>query len=794
MSRLIARLSLHTRLQLALAAVLIAALVVGGTLSLDAGRRIGQQALQQMAAREAQILALTLTEPLILADLNSAEQLLRQAAQHGDFRQAWLDTDSHTLQVDGPTPTAARPAWFARLLDIAPVQAERDIRAGGRIYGRLRLEQTPEIVEDRLWRLLGRVALTALIASALLAGLMTWITRANLRGLRQILAASHGPVEAHLDVRIELGPSAPPELVATAEALNAARARLKDHVEALLTERERWKVTLDAIGDAVIVTDADGSVRFMNPVSERLTGWPEAEAQGKAVEAVMRLIDEDHRTALDNPVRLALRTESIQALSGQALLVSREGIEIPIQDSAAPIHNGEGGLCGAVLVVRDDSERRALLAELRRMAFHDPLTGLPNRRALEGRIERAVRQLQETPARQHVFCYIDLDQFKLVNDTCGHSAGDVLLVQIAEVMRALLPVAADRGDAPMLARLGGDEFGLLLFDTDLAAAAQLANRLIAAIQAHLFQVQGRSFRLGASVGLAPIAAGDSSSQVLSRADSACYLAKRHGRNRIELWRAEDAALRLQSEEMEWVGRLEDYLQHQRLHLWRQRIVPVATPQGGGYYEVLLRYVDDDGSIQTPAGLLAAAERYGLAPSLDRWVLRRLLTYLRQHPEDEAVYAVNLSGQTLSDPLFAEVVREALTQAGIDPARIQFELTETAVVQDIAAAQRFIQAVHDLGCRFCLDDFGSGLSSFAYLKNLAADTLKIDGAFVRNLDSEPLDYVIVNAIAQIGRDLKLRTVAEFVENGAILARLAEIGVDYAQGYHLHRPEPFIAGST
>jgi diguanylate cyclase (GGDEF)-like protein/PAS domain S-box-containing protein len=793
-SRLIARLSLHTRLQLALAAVLIAALVVGGTLSLDAGRRIGQQALQQMAAREAQILALTLTEPLILADLNSAEQLLRQSSRHGDFRHAWLDTDSHTLHVTGLAPAAARPAWFARLLGMAPVRAEREIRAGGRTYGRLRLEQTAEIVEDRLWRLLGRVALTALIASALLAGLMTWITRANLRGLRQILAASHGPVEAHLDERIRLNPSAPPELVVAAEALNAARARLREHVEAVLSERERWRVTLEAIGEAVIVTDADGSVRFMNPVAERLTGWPEAEAQGKAIEAVMRLIDEEHRAPLENPARAALRTDTIQNLATQALLVSRYGIEIPVQDSAAPIHNGEGGLCGAVLVLRDDSERRALLTELRRMAFHDPLTGLPNRRALEGRIERAVRQLQETPDRQHVFCYIDLDQFKLVNDTCGHSAGDVLLVQLAEVMRGLLPSVEERRDAPMLARLGGDEFGLLLFDTGLEAAAALAGRMLSAIQENVYQVEQRRFRLGASVGIAAISAGDRASQVLARADSACYLAKRHGRNRVELWRPEDAALRLQSEEMEWVGRLEHYLEHHRLHLWRQRIVPVATPERGGYYEILLRYVDETGAIQPPAALLAAAERYGLAPSLDRWVLRRLLAYLRQHPEDDAVYALNLSGQTLSDPLFAEVVRDALAAAGISPERIQFELTETAVVQDIAAAQRFIRDVRTMGCRFCLDDFGSGLSSFAYLKGLDADTLKIDGAFVRNLDSEPLDFVIVNAIAQVGRDLKLKTVAEFVESAAILARLAEIGVDYAQGYHIHRPEPFIAGSA
>ncbi|MGQ9862407.1 MAG: EAL domain-containing protein [Thiobacillaceae bacterium] len=790
MKRLLARLPLTTRLQAALLAVFVAVLFAGGLAARDAARQVGQQALAQMARLAADGVSLLVTEPLILGDLNTAQQLLQGAADKGQFTHVRLIVNGATLAARSTLVSPSRPNWFASLLGLAPARVAHSVSVGGRTYGELELVLSPAEVEARLWLLFWRIGLTLFASSVLLAALIAWIMRANLRGLIRIRQAADGPVEAHLDERIVLSPAAPPELRTVAESLNDAWARIREHVESLKSERERWRVTLESIGDAVLVTDGDGSVRYLNPAAEALTGWREDEAKGLAVERVLSLVLEGDDRPLENPLRLALRTGMSQRLATNVVLVRRDGRQIPVQDSAAPIIVGAGELCGAVLVLRDDSERRAFLAELRHMAFHDPLTGLPNRRALEGRLTRALKQLASEPQRQHVFCYLDLDQFKLVNDTCGHAAGDLLLNEIAGVMQALLPTRAPGEDQPMLARLGGDEFGLLLFDTDVAQAADIASRMIEAIRAHAFQHAGRDFRLGASAGLCPLSPGDSASSVLARADSACYLAKRRGRNRVEVWRPEHADLKAQSEEMEWVGRLESYLSEGRIRLWRQRMVPLAARDAGAHYEILLRVTDAGGEVGSPVGLLTAAERYGLAPSLDRWVLRQLLAYLERHPEDQARYGVNLSGQTISDPLFSAAVRDAFVASGIDPKRIDFELTETAVVNDIATAQRFIDAVHELGCSFTLDDFGAGLSSFAYLKRFKPDRLKIDGSFVRNLDDEPLDYVIVNAIAQIGRDFAIETVAEFVEHAGILERLTEIGVDYVQGYHLHRPEPLV----
>ncbi|MDW8324858.1 MAG: EAL domain-containing protein [Burkholderiales bacterium] len=789
MSRLLGYLSLRARLLLALSAILCIVLGVGGAVALNAARQVGGQALAQVAEREAEVLALSLTEPLILGDYGAVDQILRRSVQTSDITHVHLHNEAHRIEVRGPGRAASRPVWFAELLGMAPAEVRQSIVVGGRSYGRLQLTLGPGVMEDRLWRLLSRVAIVSVLSSLVLALAMWWIMRANLEGLMAIRHAARRLLEGDMDARVHLSPHAPPELRDTAAAINAAQSRLQQQLAQLDADKERWRVTLDSVGEGVVVTDAEGSVRFLNPVAERLTDWVENEALGRPVDAVLPLAHEDQTAADGHPAHRILRLAQ-HTLEGQAQLLTRTGARIPVHYTAAPITAADGGLCGAVLVLRDDSERRAMLSELRRLAYHDPLTGLPNRRAVEGRIERALRQLKESPSRQHAFFYIDLDQFKLVNDTCGHAAGDDLLRELAGVMQNTLPTPRPGAEPPVLGRLGGDEFGLLLFDTDQAAAEALANRFIEAIRSYTYRHGGRDFHLGASIGLILLAAGDDTGHVLARADAACYLAKRKGRNRVALWRLDDEGLRSQSEEMEWIGRLERYFAEGRFQLWRQRVVCVRDPTSEGYYEVLLRYTDASGVLRTPQGLLAAAERYGLAPSLDRWVVRQVIAYMRDHPECTARYAVNLSAQSLSDPGFVEFVRSQFALTGVDPSRLQFELTETSVVYDVDTARRFIDAMRSLGCGLALDDFGAGMSSFAYLKGLAADTIKIDGAFVRQLDTEPLDYVIVNAIAQIGRDLGLKTVAEFVETEAILEKLGQIGVDYAQGFHIHRPEPFI----
>ncbi|MFN6961762.1 MAG: diguanylate cyclase domain-containing protein, partial [Rhodocyclaceae bacterium] len=549
----LARLSLIARLFLALAGVSALLLIVGGLLVMQAGRSVGQQALEQTAEREARLLQGVLAEPLVLQDFTTVEQLLRREVDFGEAQEIVFRSGSIVITAVEPPKQAQRPQWFARWLGLLPGRAESAILVGGRDYGRLVLEVSAAVVEERLWRLLSRIAVAGVVAALLLAWAMRWIMRANLRGLEAIAASARRYAEGATDSRVELSPHAPPELIETARVLNAARAQLRERMDELATEKERWRITLSSVGDGVIVTDADGDVRFMNPVAERLTGWPLDEARGKPIETVMPLIHEETRQTQPNPARLALRTGQLQAMANHTLLLARDGREIPVHDSAAIVpsvaHDTPGEPCGAVLVLSDDSERRALLKELRLMAFHDPLTGLPNRRALVGRVERALRQVREE-GRSHLFCYIDLDQFKLVNDTCGHAAGDALLVEIVGLMREAIPsCSADCEEKNMLARIGGDEFGLLLFDCPLEEGVALARHLIARISGHVFRYEARQFRIGASVGIAPIEPGMTTDEVLGHADTACYHAKDQGRGRVEVHSPGHAGIRALDEEM-----------------------------------------------------------------------------------------------------------------------------------------------------------------------------------------------------------------------------------------------------
>jgi diguanylate cyclase (GGDEF)-like protein/PAS domain S-box-containing protein len=792
---LLARLSLRSRLMIALVVISLLLMLAGGVTVLRVARGIGEQVLTQTAQREARLLATTLVEPLILKDYTTVEQLIRREVTSAEANAVRFRGDGVNIEVVEAPQELKRPDGFARLLGLAPREGEEKIVIGGHDYGRLIVTIQPGFIEERLWRLLGVGLLIAAGAVILLALAMHVILRANFAALEAIRASTRRRLAGDLGHRIALSPQAPPELAETAQALNQARDRLQQLLDELGTEKERWRITLSSIGDGVVVTDADGDVRFMNPVAEALTGWPLEEARGKPVETVMPLIHEDTRAPQPNPARLALRTGQPQAMANHTLLLARDGREIPVHDSAAVVpsvaHDTPGEPCGAVLVFRDDSERRALLKELRLMAFHDPLTGLPNRRALTGRIERALRQVREE-GRSHLFCYIDLDQFKLVNDTCGHAAGDALLVEIVELMRAGVPApAVGGGERSLLARIGGDEFGLLLFDCTLEDGVAIAEHLVALIAAHGFRYEARQFHIGASIGIALLEPEMSADDVLGRADTACYHAKDQGRGRVEVHSPAHAGIRALDEEMQWAARFDASVANARLRLYRQRIVPLGTQRDGAHYEILLRVLDERGLPGPPGRVLAAVERFGYAPVLDRWVLEAFLDYAVRHPEDCASYALNLSGSSLSQPDFAAHVEERITASGIDPTRLMFEITETAAIRRLAEAQHFIARLATLGCRFCLDDFGAGLSSFAYLKHLPVSMLKIDGGFVRAVHEEATDFVIVNAIAQIGRDLALDVVAEWVENQEIQDKLAEIGIGFVQGFFIHRPEPLPA---
>jgi len=443
---------------------------------------------------------------------------------------------------------------------------------------------------------------------------------------------------------------------------------------------------------------------------------------------------------------------------------------------------------GAVLVFRDVSDQRRMAREMSYRATHDALTGLPNRREFERRVSLALGQRRMPPA-SHAVLYLDLDEFKLVNDTCGHAAGDELLRQMSALLRPRLR----EGDT--LARLGGDEFGVLLEHCAPAAALRIAESLRKTIGDFHFVWKQRPFKVGVSIGLVNLADGTRTlAQVLSAADAACYMAKEKGRNRVQLWSSESDELTLRRGEMEWANRLHAALGQNRFCLYAQ---PVSAIRRGvdrvPYTELLLRLHDEGGEIVPPMSFIPAAERYHLMPAVDRWVIATAFAQIAKYAEAGAldqlgVVAINVSGASLGDEEFLDFVQDQFVRHGVPHKAVCFEITETTAVTSLQKAIDFMTALRGCGCRFALDDFGVGVSSFTYLKHLPVDYLKIDGSFVKDLLQDPVDAAMVEAINRIGHLMGKQTIAESVENAATVEALRRIGVDYAQGFGIARPAP------
>jgi diguanylate cyclase (GGDEF)-like protein/PAS domain S-box-containing protein len=570
------------------------------------------------------------------------------------------------------------------------------------------------------------------------------------------------------------------------DSLRETNARLEQAVEALAQEKELAQVTLASIGDGVIRTDAAGVVDYLNPVAERLTGWSSAEACGRPVSEIFNVMDESTGKLLANPVERCLQEEAVVELAGYSLLTRRDGRDFAIRDSAAPIRDRLGRIAGCVLVFKDVTQIRGMEREMMYLARHDPLTGLINRREFEKRLQHCLTTAHDE-ARLHALFYLDLDEFKVVNDTCGHLAGDEMLKQVTGLLKARLR------KTDTLARLGGDEFGVLLEDTDLEDARRVGDSLRTEVRSFRFAWQERIFEIGVSIGLVPIT-GESldMAQVLSAADAACYVAKESGRNRMHEYQPDDSAVAERYGEMQWIHRIHKAFAEHRFFLYQQTIQPLRPKANEPpLCEIFIRMIDEDGRIASPGAFIPAAERYHLIASIDRWVVHAAFVSLAcrilSHG-DETCFAINLSGQSIGDEYFLEYVLEEMELTGVEPTRICFEITETAAVGNLTQAMRFIEVLKKYGCRFVLDDFGSGLSSFAYLKNLSVDFLKIDGAFVRDMAGSPVQRALVESIHQIGQVMGIRTIAESVENRQTLDILREIGVDYVQGYGISLPEP------
>ncbi len=552
---------------------------------------------------------------------------------------------------------------------------------------------------------------------------------------------------------------------------------------AVFQAKERAQVTLQSIGDAVITTDSEGRIDYMNPVAESLTGWENREAQGQLIGKVLTVVDEMTRERSESPVARCLREGQVLGLAEHTVLVNRRGQEIAIQDSAAPIRDRAGNLIGAVMVFHDVSKERRLHRALHYQASHDALTGLINRREFENRLGLAVEESRSEAQARHVLLYLDLDQFKLVNDTCGHPAGDLLLKQITGVLQSRV-----RG-GDTLARLGGDEFGILLQHCSLDQAMHIAETLRQAIRDYRFSWQDGVLTVGVSIGIVQITKEiPTVANVMSAADVACYSAKDSGRNRVQLYKPDDMPER--HREMHWISKLTRARDESRFELFYQPIVPIgANAHEREHFELMLRLRDESGTIVTPAEFIPAAERYNIMPSIDRWVVRQALDRVVHRIASGVkpfTIAVNLSGTSLNDERFLEFLIAELTAGELAAGAMCFEITETAAIENLGNVVYFMRELKSRGCHFALDDFGSGLSSFMYLKNLPVDYLKIDGQFVENVTRDPVDRSMVAAISQVGRAMGIQTIAERVESPEVLAELARLGIGYAQGFYIAKP--------
>lgn len=576
------------------------------------------------------------------------------------------------------------------------------------------------------------------------------------------------------------------------EKLREALARMTQSEVALSSEKERAEVTLQSITDAVITTNASGKVEYLNPVAERLTGWNNKEAHGFPVEKVLRLVHENNPEEIINPVHECLKLNSVAVMGPHTALLQRSGLSLSVEASAAPMRNKEGDIIGVVMVCQDVSVSRKLSLQLSYQASHDSLTGLFNRLKFEEQLNQLLADMGDQ--NHHALLYLDLDQFKIVNDTCGHTAGDELLRQIAGNLKKRIR----QGD--ILARLGGDEFGILLTNCNLDRAATIADKILKEVREFRFAWDDKTFEIGTSIGVAEITADNlNAANIMSAADMACYAAKDMGRNRVHIYQPTDTGLLQRHGEMNWTTLITQALEQDRFVLYAQPIIAICeTGRNNHHWEILLRMKDKDGGIIPPNTFIPAAERYNKMHNIDRWVVRNVFSAIAKGSFTIAagstrVIAINLSGASLGDESMYDYICASSKEFGIALNEICFEVTETVAISNLTKATHFINELKSRGCRFSLDDFGSGLSSFGYLKNLPVDYIKIDGSFVKDMVTDPIDRAMVEAINQIGHVMQIQTIAEWVENEETLLLLKQIGVNFAQGYHTGKPAPVLLSS-
>ncbi|MEE4161747.1 MAG: EAL domain-containing protein [Woeseiaceae bacterium] len=574
-------------------------------------------------------------------------------------------------------------------------------------------------------------------------------------------------------------------------------ARDVSHRKSLEVSLSRGKrqaqYTLESIAEGIITTDNDGRIDYMNRSAETLTGASRDDITGHRVGELFTLVDDSDRRPLGDPVERCLAMRRRVNMGRRAVLVTVDGEhEHSVEVTASPVRGPGNSITGTVVVIHDVSELRGLTRQMSYQATHDPLTGLINRREFERRLDEAMDTAHAEEA-VHMLFYMDLDRFKAVNDSCGHQAGDNMLREVAALIKDQVR------DSDFVGRLGGDEFGALLIGCPIDKARQIAGDICNAIDDYRFVWKDKIFNIGISIGLVEISHASGTLQdIMSAADSACYVAKQQGRGRVHVYSARDEVVARERGDIQWLRELQTALHEDSFELAVQPILSMAT-QGfsGPSVEVFIRLPDERGRVRNSAEFLQPATRYQLMPQIDRWVINAALTAIAggeiKLPGHRSV-AINISGQTLGDEAFLGFVVDALDRTGVVPTSICFEVTEQAILNNVQHAQRFIEVLHGIGCEFSLDDFGSALGSFSSLKHLPIDYLKIDGTYTRNLHTDLVNQEMVAAMIRLARTMEFRVVAEQVEHQEDFDWLREIGVDFVQGNFIDAPATLGSGGT
>lgn len=573
------------------------------------------------------------------------------------------------------------------------------------------------------------------------------------------------------------------EVVEISEIIRDITAQ-REIQQQFLMEHALLKVTMDSIGDAVMTTDSQGIVQYLNPVAQKLTGWTQEEAVGKRAKKILNVISEKTRKSSINPVALCLAENRVITLSDDAILINRYDEEFAIQESVSPIRDADGNTLGVVIVFYDVSAQRKISQELSYRATHDLLTGLPNRAEFEKSLKRFVNNNREQ-GQINALMFIDLDHFKAVNDSCGHSAGDLLLKEVANIMKNCVR------SSDLVARVGGDEFAIILSICDTEKSMKIAKKICKSLSDFRFYHDGKIFRIGSSIGLVMInSSWESEAKLIEAADKACYQAKRAGKNRVHLYFDEVHTVDAGSGEIQWASRIEQALEEKSFELYCQRIMPL-NHEGLEHAEILIRMKDKNGDLISPNAFLPAAERFNMATRIDQWVVREVFEWMNKNAASlhhvESL-SVNLSGQSLGDLAFHHFVIGLIESMEVDCQKLCFEVTETSAITNITDARKFIDAMNSYGVKFSLDDFGSGVSSFGYLNNLSVDYLKIDGQFIRDLVDNKVGQATVRCITEVAKATGKQTIAECVDNEVVETLLKKMGVDFTQGYLKHKPAP------